>query len=90
MHNLKLYFVHTVGYEKNLYVSVINDTIHTTFKYRDTCLYTKEELPIVKMALNKEKLSYKIKEATSINISPQDFRLNERIIHIFDIKTEVK
>lgn len=80
MHNLKLYFLHTVGSDKNQYISVINDTVHLTFRYKETCLYTKQELPRVKMALRKEKLSYKIEEATSINIAPQNFKLNERII----------
>jgi hypothetical protein len=80
MHNIKLYFIHQVGYDKNHYISVINDTVHLTFRYKETCLYTKQELTRVKMALNKERLSYKIEEATSINIAPTNFKLNERTI----------
>jgi hypothetical protein len=80
MNNLKLFFLHTVGYEKNQYLSVINDTIHTTYRFKETCLYTEEELPKVTYALEKEKLSFKIKQATSINSAPLNFRLNERII----------
>jgi hypothetical protein len=81
MQNLKLYFLHTVGLEKNQYLSVINNTIHLTFKYRDTCLYTEEELDNVKDVLNKEKISYEVAVATTINIAPQNFKLNERIIY---------
>jgi hypothetical protein len=76
----KLYFFYSVGLEKNQYLSVINDTIHKTFRYKETCLYTEKELSKVRFALKKENLSYKIEEATSINLAPQDFRLNERII----------
>ena len=76
----KLYVIYSIGLEKNQYLSVVFDMVHKTFKYRDTCLYTKQELPKVKAILNKEKIDYKVAEATSINIAPEDFRLNERII----------
>ena len=44
----KIYFIYSIGLEKNQYLSVVFDMVHKTFKYRDTCLYTKQELPKVK------------------------------------------
>jgi len=90
MHSLKLFFFYTKGYDKNQYISVVNDTIHLTFSYKETCLYTEKELENVKSFLDKEKLSYKVGEATSVNTPPEKFRLNEKIIFPFNFSEEAQ
>ena len=77
MNNQKLYFIYTIDFEKNYFLSEINNVIYKTFKYKETCLYTQDELPNVKNVLNKERLSYNIERAITYNNPPPYFKLNQ-------------
>jgi len=77
MNNQKLYFIYTVDFEKNYFLSVINNVIHKTFRYKETCLYTTDELVNVKNVLNQEKIFYNIELATTYNHPPPYFKLNQ-------------
>jgi hypothetical protein len=36
MNNQKLYFIYTIDFEKKYFLSVINNVLYKTFRYRET------------------------------------------------------
>jgi hypothetical protein len=71
----KLYFLYSTELIPNKYLSVVNGIVLVTYSYRDTCLYTINELIKVKQVLDSKKIKYEYKISENILRPPVKFIL---------------
>lgn len=72
----QLYFFYTTNQARNKFISVVSGEIVFSAIFRDTCLYTSDELEKIKKIIKKNNINFGFAKAKSINCQPTDFNLN--------------